>query len=191
MKKLYFITALIVSWSMLNAQEKKGFRQEQMFIGSGINLGFFNGLVLGLNPEIGYSFNKFMDAGFAVNFTYITQNYTNAPITDRYLTVGGGPYLRIWPVNMLYLGGQLEYNRISFSQKQNGTVDNRIGYNAPSLLVGGGYGSRFIGQSQFYTSIMVDVLRDPKSPYVDQFGRSLPVFRTAFLFYLRPKKSRN
>lgn len=191
MKKFCLLIAFLSYNLNVSAQEKKGYKQEQLFIGSGINLGFFNGFVLGLNPEIGYSFNKFIDAGVSINFSYITQNYTNAPITDRYLTVGGGPYLRIWPVNMLYLGGQLEYNRISYSQKQSGTIASRIGYNAPSLLVGGGYGSRFIGQSQFYTSIMVDVLKDPKSPYVDQFNRSLPVFRTAFLFYLRPKKERN
>lgn len=191
MKKFSLFMLFLFFNLILFAQEKKGYKQEQMFIGSGINLGFFNGFVLGLNPEIGYSFNKFIDAGVAINFSYITQKYSNAPVTDRYLTVGGGPYLRIWPVNMLYLGGQLEYNRISYSQKQSGTVENRVGYNAPSLLVGGGYGSRFIGQSQFYTSIMVDVLKDPKSPYIDQFNRALPVFRTVFLFYLRPKKNRN
>jgi hypothetical protein len=56
--------------------------------------------------------------------------------------------------------------------------------------VGGGYGSRMIGQSQFYTSIMVDVLRDRESPYIDNFGHLQPVFRTTFLFYIRPKSQR-
>lgn len=39
-----------------------------------------------------------------------------------------------------------------------------------------------IGQSQFYTSIMIDAMNDPDSPYRDQFGRVLPVFRTGFIF---------
>jgi hypothetical protein len=56
------------------------------------------------------------------------------------------------------------------------------------LLVGGGFGSRFIGNSQFYTSIMIDVMGDRNSPYVDQYNRQLPVFRTGFNFYFGKKK---
>ena len=167
--------------------DQKGFKRENMFIGSGVNLSFFNGFILGLNPEIGYSLNRFVDAGVATNFSYITQNYINSPETDRFLILGGGPYVRIWPAQMLFLGGQFEYNYISFSTKNGGQVYNKGNTSAPSVLVGGGYGSRFPGQSQFYVSIMVDVLRNPRSPYVDQFNRMQPVFRTAFLFYLRPK----
>ena len=166
-------------------------RDGRTYVGSGFNLGFFNGFIGGLNPEIGYSLNRFIDAGLATNFTLITQNDVNMGSTDRFTTIGAGPYVRIWPVNMLYVGGQFEYNLISFSTKANGEVFNRTRFSAPSMLVGAGYGNRFIGESQFYTSIMIDVLKDPRSPYTDQFNRSLPVFRTAFLFYLRPKSQRN
>lgn len=184
---LLFLFCTLLSFSQ---DKEKGFKKEHLFIGSGINLGFFNGFILGLNPEIGYSLNKFVDVGVATNFSYITQNYINSPETDRLLIIGGGPYIRFWPVNMIYLGGQFEYNAISFSTKDGGLVYNKSNFSAPSILVGGGYGNRFIGQSQFYTSIMVDVLKDPKSPYIDQYNRLQPVFRTAFLFYLRPKSQR-
>ena len=195
MKKSLLFFALLISSIAVFAQyeeeeKEKGFKRDQLFIGSGINLGFFNGFILGLNPEVGYSLNRFVDVGVGVNVNYITQNEINAPITYRQFVIGGGPFIRVWPVNMIFLGGQFEFNRIAFSVKDNGTVMGRTNYTAPSILVGGGYGNRLIGRSQFYTSIMVDVLRDPKSPYIDQFNRLQPVFRTTFLFYLKPKRER-
>ena len=193
-KSLLFFALLISSFAVFaqyeEVEKEKGFKRDQLFIGSGINLGFFNGFILGLNPEVGYSLNRFVDVGVGVNVNYITQNEINAPITYRQFVIGGGPFVRVWPVNMIFLGGQFEFNRIAFSVKDNGTVMGRTNYTAPSILVGGGYGNRMLGRSQFYTSIMVDVLRDPKSPYIDQFNRLQPVFRTTFLFYLKPKRER-
>jgi hypothetical protein len=180
---------LIVMLSQTAVSQEKGFDRRQVFIGSGINLGFFNGFILGLNPEVGYTVGRVLDIGVSTNFTYITQNDPASPTTDRLVTLGGGPFIRFWPLNQLFLGGQFEYNRISFTRRTTGFPEFNDKRNAPSLLVGAGYGTRFIGQSQFYTSIMVDVLGDPNSPYIDQFNRMQPVFRTAFTFYLKEKKS--
>ncbi len=196
MKKVFVFSVLIFSSIGSFAQNKeeeeveRGFKKENVFVGSGINLGFFNGFILGLNPEIGYSLNRFVDVGIATNFSYITQNDQFAPISYRQLVLGAGPFVRVWPVDMIFLGGQFEYNNISYSEKNNGTITYKENRSAPSLLVGGGYGNRLVGRSQFYTSIMVDVLKDENSPYVDQFNRLLPVFRTTFTFYLRPKNQR-
>jgi hypothetical protein len=194
MKKIILpVLFFFLMFTSSNAQEvkQKGFKKDQLFIGTGINLGFFNGFILGLNPEVGYSLNRFIDMGVATNVNYITQNNPSYPTSYRQLVVGGGPFVRIWPVNMIFLGSQFEYNSIAYSEKNNGVIMNKEKRHAPSLLVGGGYGSRNIGQSQFYTSIMVDVLRDVNSPYIDNFGRLQPVFRTTFLFYLRPKNQRH
>jgi hypothetical protein len=191
MKKLLTAVLLICSLACFAQDDEiKGFKKENVFIGTGVNLGFFNGFLLGLNPEFGYSVAKFMDVGVATNVTYVTQNVTNAPISYRQLVTGGGPFVRVWPVNMIFFGAQFEYNRISYSEKNNGSIVNRQIITSPSVLIGGGYGNRFIGQSQFYTSIMVDILRDPRSPYIDQFNRLQPVLRTAFLFYLKPKRQK-
>ena len=182
-----FLMMLLLSNAPAFTQSK--FNREQMFLGSGLNLGFFNGFIVGLNPEVGYSFNKIIDAGVSINFNYISQNDPNFPITYRQTVYGGGPFLRAWLMDRFFLGSQYEFNTISFSEKSSGNIQNRISYNASSLLVGGGFGSRFIGQSQFYTSIMIDVMGDKKSPYVDQFNRQLPVFRTGFTFYFKQKKA--
>ena len=187
MKKYVFTLTLLLGASSAFTQSK--FNREQLFIGSGLNLGFFNGFIIGLNPEVGYSFNRYIDAGVSINFNYISQNDPNLPTTYRQTIYGGGPFLRIWPIDRFFIGGQYEYNTISYSEKSNGIVQNRIRLNASSLLVGGGFGSRFIGQSQFFTSIMIDVMGDRNSPYVDGFNRQLPIFRTGFSFYLKQKKT--
>mgnify|MGYP001358065271 CR=1 FL=1 len=165
-------------------EEKGGWKPDHLFIGSGINLGFSNGFIIGLNPEIGYSINRFIDAGIATNLTYVTQRSQIANSSARYLAIGGGPFVRIWPVRMLFVGGQYEFNSITYKEIDGGVTTYKEKTSAGSLLVGLGYGNRIIGQSQFYTSIMIDALNDPNSPYRDQFGRVLPVFRTGFIFYL-------
>lgn len=185
------LTVSLFSFAQNEDDEKdKGFKRDQLFIGSGINLGFFNGFILGLNPEVGYSLNRFIDVGIGTNVNLITQNDPNSPTTYRQLTLGGGPFVRIWPVNMLFIGGQFEYNSIRYSVKSGGDIVYRENRTAPSILVGAGYGNRTIGGNQFYTSIMVDVLRNPNSPYIDSYRRLQPVFRTTFLFYLKPKRER-
>lgn len=165
-------------------EDKGGWKSDHLFIGSGINLGFSNGFIIGLNPEVGYSINRFLDAGIATNITYVTQRSQIANTSGRYLAIGAGPFVRVWPVRMIFIGGQFEYNAITYKEVTNGATVYKEKANAGSLLVGLGYGSRVIGQSQFYTSIMIDALNDINSPYRDQFGRVLPVFRTGFLFYL-------
>jgi len=174
----------IIILSQTGFSQENGFDRRRVFVGSGINLGFFNGFILGLNPEVGYSVGSILDVGVSTNFTLITQNDPYSPNRDRLVTLGGGPFLRIWPLNQFFAGGQFEFNSISFTRNANGVQVFKDRRTASSLLVGGGYGSRFIGQSQFYTSILVDVMGDPNSPYTDQFGRMQPVFRTAFTFYL-------
>jgi hypothetical protein len=164
-KSLALVLMLVISFLSFaqngeNEEKEKGFKRDQLFIGTGINLGFFNGFVVGLNPEVGYR------------------------------TFGGGPFVRIWPVNMLFIGGQFEYNSILYSVKSGGDIVYKENRTAPSILVGAGYGNRTIGGNQFYTSIMVDVLRNPNSPYIDQYSRLQPILRTTFLFYLKPKRAR-
>lgn len=186
MKKILIAITLTSSCFFATAQRK--INREQIFIGSGLNLGFFNGFIIGLNPEVGYSFNKVVDAGVSINFNYISQNDPGSSSVFRQTIYGGGPFLRIWPMDRFFIGGQYEYNTIAFSEKNNGSIVDRITRNSSSLLVGGGFGSRFIGQSQFFTSIMIDVMGDRNSPYIDRFNRQLPVFRTGFSFYLKQKK---
>lgn len=188
---LFFCLLTLATFAQDGEEEKGGWKPDHLFIGSGINLGFSNGFIIGLNPEVGYSINRFLDAGIATNLTYVTQRSYYANESARYLAIGGGPFVRFWPVRMIFLGGQFEYNAITYKEVVDGATIYKEKFNASSLLVGLGYGNRMIGQSQFYTSIMIDALNDVNSPYRDQFGRVMPVFRTGFIFYLGGGKKGN
>lgn len=185
---VFILSIFMNSFAQKEEERSRGWKKENLFIGTGINLGFFNGFVIGLNPEVGYSINKVIDAGVSTNFSYISQNDPYSPTTYRQTVMGGGPFVRIWPARVLFIGSQFEYNSVNYSIKTNQSVSLKDKRSAPSLLVGVGYGNRTIGANQFYTSIFVDVLKNANSPYVDNYNRMLPVIRTAFIFYLRPKQ---
>ncbi|MBL0884437.1 MAG: hypothetical protein IBJ16_14020 [Chitinophagaceae bacterium] len=175
-----------------DADDRKGkFKREHMFFGSSLNLSlgnrFFN---IGINPELGYSVTKWLDAGVALNVNYFSQNASEfSSYRFRNFNYGAGTFLRIWPVNFLHLQVQPEYNWISSSRKEviSGQTD-KFNLNAGSLLVGIGYGSRMIGNQYQYVTLMIDVLQNINSPYRDQFNDPLPVFRAGFGVYFNRKK---
>lgn len=198
MKNLLAALLLLSLATITHAQDlsdeegyKGGFRKENMFFGSGLNLSlgnrFFN---VGVNPELGYSVNKWLDAGIALNVNYFSQNATTFSSTRfRNFNYGGGPFMRIWPVNFLHVQVQPEFNWINSSQKDVITGNSyKFKYNAESLLVGIGYGNRVIGGQYTYVTLMIDVLQNFNSPYRDQFNDPLPVFRAGFGFYLNKKR---
>ena len=171
-------------------EEKGKFKQQNLFLGTGINLGITGTAYnIGLNPEVGYSVTKWLDAGIGLNLTYFSQNATDYnPYRYTSFSYGGGTFLRIWPVNFLHLQIQPEYNWINATSKDvysNTTTKTKL--DAGSLLVGIGYGSRVMGRTYSYVTLMVDVLQNYGSPYRDQFNDPLPVFRAGFGIYLKPK----
>jgi hypothetical protein len=168
-----------------------GFRKENLFIGGGLDLGFgsynFN---IGVNPEIGYSLNRWLDVGAVVNFQYNSVsadpslNYNN-DVGSKEFIYGGGVFGRAYVLPFLFLTAQPEFNWTSITQTPGGTQDHQhFNVNAPSLLLGIGYGRRVVGESGFYIALMFDALDNVNSPYNDAFGHPLPVLRAGFDIYL-------
>ncbi len=203
MKKMKWLFTSILTLSTLVcfAQEveiiddRKGqFKQENIFIGTSLNLGISNRFfTVGLNPEIGYSINKWLDAGVSINFNYNTQSFVdfNNVVYQRNKSFiyGAGTFVRIWPANFLYIQAQPEHNWIDASAKDVSTNQSFVTkYNVSSLLLGVGYGTRNIGSSISYVTLMIDVLQNFNSPYRDQLNDPLPVFRAGFGIYLKPKR---
>ncbi|MDE3253473.1 MAG: hypothetical protein KGO92_11745 [Bacteroidota bacterium] len=171
--------------------QKGKFKQENMFLGTSFNLAIANrSFNVGLNPEIGYSLTRWLDAGVSLNINYFSQNASDfSNYRYRNFNLGGGPFLRIWPLSFLHFQIQPEYNWISSNQKN--VLTNQSGtykYQAGSLLVGVGYGSHIIGSHYSYVTLMIDVLQNLNSPYRDQFNDPLPVFRAGFGMYLKPRR---
>ena len=177
MKKIIFAVLLLTVVITVFAQEeeneekKKGFKKENLFTGGSITASFYSGgTVLGISPTFGYSINKIIDAGVIVNFTYTGERaYTG----DKYrqFVYGPGVYARIYPINMLFVQGTFEHNFTSVTYKPAyGGPTQKYKTDANSILIGGGYcsGRQGVGTMFYYFSIMVDVLKNINSPYVEQ-----------------------
>lgn len=201
--KLFILSCIIIS--SVSAQrnipptytapvpEKKGFNINKMFIGGSLALGFssysFN---IGGTPEIGYSLTNWLDAGLAINLNYNSMRadpYYNNNIRQRSFNYGGGPFVRVYPMPFLFLQGQLETNWIKYNYLNvNTNQSSSLTTNSNSFLAGIGYAQRIIGQSSFYTAILIDLNTDIYSPYRDYNNSALPIFRAGFTFYLHERK---
>ena len=193
-KVILILLMTSLSSSILLAQDeeekKGGFKKENIFIGSALNLGFSSGVFqLGANPEIGYSITKWLDAGISTNLNYTSYRYIGS--SDRWFNYGGGSFVRIWPVKFMFLSAVPEYNWITITTKYtDGRNSIKQNFNAGSLLLGAGYGNRIIGQSYSYFAIMFDAMNNTNSPYRDAENRALPIFRAGFAFYLNSNRNR-
>lgn len=198
MHKLMFAALLLFSGGVFaqdetatDEPEKGKFKKENIFIGGSLNLGLSSGgFAVGIVPEVGYSITRWLDAGLVFNLNYASQNnvydnFGDGPYQVRDFNYGGGTFVRIWPFQFLNISVQPEYNWIRSSQEYQPTgYKGTYTFKAESLLVGIGYGSRQVGSSQTYVNIMVDVLKNPYSPYRDQANRGRPIIRTGFGIYL-------
>ncbi len=197
-KTLLLLTLLSLSFACFSQQndadDSKGrFKRENIFIGSGLNLGLasssFN---VGLNPEIGYSIAHWFDAGIAFNVNYFSQTASQFNFNTSFhnFNYGGGPFVRLWPINFLFVQVQPEFNWTRVTRKDvNSGIQNSYSTNAGSLLVGLGYGTKLMGSHYSYFSLMIDILQNTNSPYRDQNSSDpLPVLRAGFGFYLHPRR---
>ena len=175
------------------AEEKKGFKKENLFTGGSVSLSFFSGTtVLGASPHFGYRIANFLDGGVVFNINYTgMRDYIEFDDKVRQTTYGGGVFMRLYPLKFLFAQANLEHNftKFKYSPAPNGTyaafTDH---FDATSLLVGGGYtqGRDPSSGTFFYLSVLFDVMRNEYSPYVDvkydpntgqKSVRSVPIIR--------------
>ena len=178
------------------SEETHGFKKENIFVGGGIGLGiggWSGGFNVGANPEVGYSIASWLDAGISTNLNYFSYRAeVNNGIRQRSFNYGAGVFTRLYPFGGFFVQALPEYNWINTNLKdmRYGSTGERlrIKEQAPSLLLGVGYGTRNVGSSNFFTVIMFDVGDNSSSPYIDSYRSKLPVLRTGFNIYLRPKR---
>lgn len=173
-----------------------GFNKENLFVGGSLAVGFgsydFN---IGATPEIGYSLNKWLDAGVLVNINYNSiradpSGFYNDDTRYRSFNYGVGAFARIYPVPFIFLAVQPEYNWIDYNTKEMfpGGSSYSLNTNATSLLLGIGYSQRIIGQTSFYMSLMFDAINSTYSPYRDYNGAALPIIRAGIDVYLHKRR---
>ncbi len=177
--------------------ESKGFDASKVFAGGGVSLGYgstvdgnnetnttFN---LGAIPEIGYNLSNVFDIGLASSINYYTTSSSYNVYTKYHnINYSLGAFVRIHPIDDFFI--QIMPEKDWIKQKQitsNYTSIYKI--QSSSFMVGIGYGHRVIGESYFYSLVMLDLGKDKYSPYnyVDANGTvsPLPVVRGGFNFY--------
>jgi hypothetical protein len=169
-----------------------GFLKQNLFLGGSLGLGFgTDQFSVGVNPEIGYSLYRWLDAGLVLNFNYNSisadpTGFYNPDVSEKQFIYGGGVFGRAFVLPFLFLTAQPEVNWISTKETYEGAGGGTYNSStsAGSLLLGAGYSRRIIGQSSFYFALMFDVAGSPNSPYNDIYGHPLPVIRAGFDIYL-------
>lgn len=177
-----------------SSSSSEGFDANRLFIGGNLNLGFGTGYTnIGANPEVGYSFSEWIDAGMAFNIGYNSQKYYNGS-SEAYkistFNYGAGLFARLYPFNGFFVQVQPEYNWSNSKLKypNNSGPSDKYSTSAASLLAGVGYSQRVIGQNAFYLAILFDVNKDKNSPYRNYDGSYVPIIRAGFNFYLHPNR---
>lgn len=175
-------------------EETRGFQKDHLFTGGGVQLGLSNyNFVVGASPVIGYSFNKYFDAGIGLNFTYATARevYDNgyeviaSGNKIRQTDIAPVAFARVYPLKFLFIQLLAEHNFISQKYIWNsGQPTEKIKYDVTSLLPGVGYcgGREDVGDVFYYFSLSIDVLKNKNSPYVQRvYGSNnvnlLPILR--------------
>jgi hypothetical protein len=159
------------------------FKKEKMFTGGNITASFFTGgLVLGANPHLGYSITKWLDAGINFNYLYTSQR-DESNYKYRQHVYGPGAFVRVFPIQFIFLQAHYEYNFVKNKEIPPGGLSPvKYDFQAGSMLLGAGLAQgRVAGDNNFfYLSVMYDVSQSPNSPYIDQYGRSIPVVNLGF-----------
>ncbi|MBP5999434.1 MAG: hypothetical protein KA534_03165 [Sediminibacterium sp.] len=168
--------------------------ERPLFIGGNIVIGGGSGwFQLGLNPELSKRMNQWVDIGGAVNLLYSASNPNFLSSTrTRSFQFGVGGFTRIWPAERFFLQVQPEYNWNWTNMKDMSTnsetsgASRKIRYGAESILAGIGYGSRSEHGMTYFT-LMIDLLKNPNSPYRDGYNRADPFVKAGFALPIRSK----
>jgi len=204
MKKISFALAALLVFSAAFAQREDeqprshSFKQENIFIGGSLALGYGGGsggsnFVVGINPEIGYTITEWLDAGLAFNCIYNSYRYTDYyDYKQTAFNYGGGMFLRIYPINQIFIQAQPEYNWIDYKvTTPNGPYPPyKAKVSAFSFIAGIGYGQRVVGHMNSFVLLGIDLANNKNSPYRDNYNNIIPVIRGGLNFYLRPKRQK-
>jgi len=201
MHKKQILTCLVLICCMQYAKAQDivkttpALNDRALFIGGNIVVGGGSGwFQLGLNPELSKRVNQWVDIGGAVNLLYSASNPNFLSSTrTRSFQFGIGGFTRIWPAERFFLQVQPEYNWNWTNMKDMSTnsetsgASRKIRYGAESVLAGIGYGSRSEHGMTYFT-LMIDLLKNPNSPYRDGYNRADPFVKAGFALPIRSKR---
>ena len=178
-----------------NTDQHYGFDRHKLFAGGSLNLGFGSGngvstFVIGALPEVGYTVKEWFDVGLAFNINYYSgtqyvdpnNSYNDVP-GYKAVSYGAGIFARVHPFEQFFIQIQPEIDNYSVKETLTGYNPQKYFHTSTSYLGGIGWGQRIVGESSFYTLLMVDFGSEKNTPYKDGQGNVLPVIRAGFNIY--------
>ncbi|WP_123985363.1 hypothetical protein [Taibaiella soli] len=169
-------------------QENKGFDPSKIIAGGFLGLSFGTSTSVYVAPVIGYRITDKLAAGIDFSYTYYKYKdyfYLQNPITgeSNYYDLSSdilsiGVWARYLVFSGLFVGAQFDQNYMSYTDPgfdPNGSgniVNQKVKYDAPSLLLGAGYRAPIGDRASVNFSLMYDVLQNQYSPY---YGRVVPM----------------
>lgn len=136
--------------------------KDSIYYGGNVGLQFStNGSLLDLSPNVGYKFNKVFSVGLQGIFTNLS--IRNNAYTYRYMLYGGGAFIRVKPLNFLFL--QAEYDILSVPDNFSIVSSKRT--IADVNLAGIGLRNQMGENSCYYFLLMYEFVPTPNSPYTN------------------------
>lgn len=174
MKKIFLITALILTTFVAHAQysnagqeesptSSSGFDIRRLTFGGRFGLQFGDYTVINVAPQIGYNFSGKFNAGGGFSYSYYKDDfyYEGDKWKDKRSYLGFNLYGRLYPIDFLVLMVQPEINRM-WSTLEHDRTSGKIKESkfVPTLLVGGG-----LRLGSMTAMIQYDVAQNKNSPY--------------------------
>lgn len=161
-------------------KKKTGFDPQRLIFGGGLGLGFGTVTNIAVSPVVGYRITDKFSAGIGLGYDYLRVkdyyqlvDFNGNPKYYDYKTsiYSASVWARYLLFENVFVHAEYEHNFMSFTDyryAQNGSGDiegYKLNYNAPSLLLGGGFRQPISERSSFVAMALYDVLQDKYSPY--------------------------
>lgn len=164
----------------VNSRKQKGFDASRIIFGGGFGFGFGNITNVSVSPMVGYRISDRFSAGVGVGYQYVriknywtifdqSNNTVYKPFTANVYSPSVWMRYVLW--NNIFAHVEYEHNFMSYKEYYNNytvstdILSRDIKYNAPSLLVGGGFRQPISDRVSIIFQGLYDVIQDKNSPY--------------------------
>lgn len=166
MKKLILLLSFILCMGVGTAYSQyygggnnsgSGFDPSRLTYGGSFSMQFGDYTAIGLSPQIGYNFSKYMNAGAGFGYNYFREKEYDYKWSRHYLSFN--IYGQFYPVDFLVISVQPEMSRM-WETVEYRSMEEKYEKFVPSVVIGGGL--RYMGMTAM---IKYDLVQDDYSPY--------------------------
>jgi len=126
--------------------------RDNLFYGGGLGLGYSNGWILNISPQVGVNYKKAIGGGVGFDYQYYGTSAAS------FQSIGPSIFARAKAFDVVLL--QAEYVQLYLKETYLG---ESYSYNAPMFLVGGGY-QQGGNNGGLFLMILWDLIQDPYNP---------------------------